>query len=252
MDGIQFNAAMNGLMGKLTTIAGWRIPDGHGAENYEKVFTDQLNKFIFEQFGNITLSELEYAVRKYGVNLSDWGRPMHLGLLSHCLTEYLAYRATVSELEERSSIDQKQAKIESLGPVSVDWSNDWGKIVYAAKIGQIKNIWIPIDLYDYLIRIGLITVPDKNDPEAVAADKADKWEILKGCAAQYLVDIKDALLSGLGIEPPFEIKRRIALLENTESPIWKKDTVIMSTLTIMAKKEIIRQLALSEASNETE
>lgn len=260
MDGIQFKAATKGLMSKITSITGWRIPEIAGGQeetkNYETVFTDQLNKFIYEQCGVVTLSELEYAIRKYGVNMSDWGRPMHLGLLSACLTEYLSYRATVSELEEQHAkmpLKQTETGQNSIEmSKEVDWSSEWNKVIYGAKIGQIKNVWITADLYYWLIRIGKIEVPDPNDAEAVARDKADKWETIKQCAAEYLTDMKDALLSGSGTEAPYETKRRIALLENIEAPIWKKDTVIMSALSVMAKKEIVRQLAISEALNDEE
>lgn len=253
---MQLSAATTGLMGKMTAVTGWRIPEGDGTEDYQKVFNDQLTKFIYEQFGDFTLPELEYAVRKYGVDMSDWGKPMHLGLLSACLTSYRAYRETISEIEQYNGkyplISQKHTKTDELPPGPLDWSQEWSRVVYAAKIGQIRNTWITTDLYDWLIREGKISVPDKNDKPAYEEHKADMWGVIKQCAAVYLEEIKDALISGAGIEPPYEIKRRIALLENKQAPIWKKDTVIMSTLTVMAKKELVRQIAISESLNETE
>lgn len=242
MDGIQFNAATTGLMAKITAVTGWRIPDGEGTKEYITTFNDQLKKYVHETCADMTLAEFEYCLRKYGVDTSDWGKPMHLGLLASCVSSYKLQRAVVSELEERVSIDQKHPKKEGLVSGAVDWSEEWRKVVYGAKIGQIKNVWITTDLYDWLIR-------EKKMEEPTPADK---WATLKEVAAQYLADIKDALLSGTGTEPTFEIKRRITLLENTDAPIWKKDTVIMSTLAIMAKKELVRQTAIFEALNESE
>jgi hypothetical protein len=244
MSAIHYSGAVDGLMAKFTAIAGWRIPDMPGADKYEKVFEDQLKKYVWETCGDLTLAELEYAVRRYGVNMSDWGKPMHLGLIDPCISQYKIQREELSKVEEQAVIDQKQPKTETLAPVMVDWSEEWDKVVYAAKIGQIRNCWITVDLYDWLVKTGKMPV---NDP---VQDAADKWEVVKQCAKQYLEDIKDALISGSGIEPPYEIKRRITLLENKERPIWKKDTAIMSTLTVMAKKEMVRQLAIIECINQ--
>lgn len=240
MSSIEYAGALKGLMAKFSAIAGWRVPDTEGGETYGDVFNDQLKKYVWETCADLTLAELEYSVRRYGVDMSDWGKPMHLGLIDPCVSQYKSQRAELSKAEEMAAIDQKQPKIEQLDVVVVDWVPEWNKVLYGAKIGQIKNVWIPVDLYDWLIKTGKLEEPSKED----------KWETVKQCAAQYLVDIKDALLSGAGTEPPYEIKRRITLLENTDNPIWKKDTVIMSTLAVMAKKEMVRQLAISEALNE--
>jgi hypothetical protein len=244
MSGIEFSGSMKGLMAKFTAIAGWRVPDTDGGEAYEAVFNDQLRKYVLETCGDLTLGELEYAVRRYGVDMSDWGKPMHLGLIDPCVSQYKIQREELSKVEEQAVIDQKMPKKEELPAGPVDWSEEWDKVMYAAKIGQIRNCWITVDLYDWLIKTGRMPI---NDP---AQDAADKWEVVKQCAKQYLEDIKDALISGSGIEPPYEIKRRITLLENKERPIWKKDTAIMSTLTIMAKKEMVRQLAIIECINQ--
>ncbi len=239
MSAIRYSGAVDGLMAKFTAIAGWRIPDMPGADKYEKVFEDQLKKYVWETCGDLTLAELEYAVRRYGVNLSDWGKPMHLGLIDPCVSQYKLQREELSKVEERAVIDQKQAKMEELLAGAVDWTTEWKNILYAAKIGQISNCWITTDLYDWLIREKIMDEPAKED----------KWEVIRMVAKQYLADIKDALLSGGSIEPPYEIKRRIALLENQQAPIWKKDTAIMSTLQVMAKREMVRQLAISESLN---
>lgn len=240
MTGIQFSGAVEGLMAKFTAIAGWRIPDMPGIDKYQKVFEDQLNKYVWETCGDLTIAELEYAIRRYGVNLSDWGRPMHLGLIDPCVSQYKAQRQELSNIEECSLIEQKQPEIESLPVQSEDWSELWRNVLYAAKNGQIKVCWIPTDLYEWIIRENII-------PEPTAEEK---WDIMRQCAGIYLGEIEEALLSGNGTEPTYEIKRRINLLKNTTSPIWKKDTDIMSTLKVMAKREAVRQAAIIHCSNE--
>lgn len=254
MDGVQLSAATTGLMAKLTVISGWRIPDSAGVENYQKIFNDQLTKFVYETAGSMNLPELEYAVRRYGVDTSDWGKPMHLGLLSSCITSYLAEREIVSEIEERQSKTPtksiKEAKETVLIPGPVDWTSEWDKVLYAAKIGQISNCWITTDLYDWLVRCGKIVTPDPTDLDAVERDRSDKWEIIKQCAAGYLQEIKDRLLAGTTVDPIYETKRRISVFENPHRPIWKRDTAIMSTLKVLAKIETVRQFAIFESLNQ--
>jgi hypothetical protein len=177
---------------------------------------------------------------------------MNLSFIDQCVIPYKIQRAELSKMEERLSIDQKHAKTETLPVGEVDWSQEWNNVLYAAKIGQISNCWITVDLHNWLVRVGKISIADPNDPEAVKQEKADKWDIIRFCAKNYLSEIKDALISGTGTEQPHELRRRIALLENQHAPIWKKDTAIMSTLQVLAKREMVRQLAIIECVNQEE
>lgn len=239
MDGITLSRNATGLLTRINQITGWRLPEN---EQLIKVLESEFAEYLITNLADMNSKELISAIRINGLSIIEWGKSMNLSFIDQCIIPYKSQRAEVSKMEEHATIDQKQSKMDTLTDGPVDWTQEWNNVVYGAKIGQIKNVWITTDLYDWLIRTGRMQEPDKSD----------KWETVRQCAKIYLADIEDALISGAGTEPPYEIKRRISLLKNEHAPIWKKDTAIMSALTVMAKKEMVRQLALSESLNETE
>lgn len=239
MNGIDLSRNATGLLTRINQITGWRLPEN---EQLIKVLEAEFTEYLSTNVADMNSKEIISAIRTHGLGIIEWGKSMNLFFIDECVILYKSQRAELSKIEEWSSIEQKRAKIESEYHESVDWTNEWNNILYAAKIGQISNCWITTDLYEWLIREKVMDEPTKED----------KWEVIRMCAKNYIAEINDALLNGGSTEPPYEIKRRIALLSNLEAPIWKKDTAIMSTLQTMAKKEMVRQLAIIHAANESE
>lgn len=229
------NAA--GLLVRINAVTGWRLPDDI---QLAQVLTSEFTEYLHTNAGDMNSKEVISAVRNNGLTIIEWGKSMNLSFIDQCILPYKSQRAELSKVEEQAAIDQKQAKTDTLPVGAVDWSNEWNNVLYAAKIGQMSNCWIVTDLYEWLIRTGKMEDPTKED----------KWDVVRQVAKTYLKEIQDALLSGAGTEPPYELKRRIALLTNEQAPIWKKDTAIMSTLNVLAKREMVRQLAIITIVNE--
>ncbi|MDW0314052.1 MAG: hypothetical protein QN716_01635 [Nitrososphaeraceae archaeon] len=241
MDGIQKKAATSGLIAKFTAIAGWRIPDGD--DKYQTIFNDQLTKWVHENCGSMTLAELEYAVRKYGVNTSDWGRPMHLGLLSGCIESYMEFRQLVTIEEEQRSkslyLGQKDAKKQELPAGPIDWSETWDGVVESAKTHAIYKVFIPTVLYDWLIRTG------KIDPSV-----DERKEAFRLAAQQHLSEMQDALLNGApGRMHGPEVKRRLDVLNRGKQAEIMQDAQLKESITTLAKQQMIRDYAISLINN---
>lgn len=229
------NAA--GLLIRINQITGWKLPED---EQLTQVLNTEFSEYLRTNLSDMNSNEVISAIRINGLGIIEWGKSMNLVFIDQCIVPYKVQRSEVSKMEEQAAIEQKSLKQGSLPSGSVDWSNEWNNVLYAAKIGQISNCWITTDLYDWLIREKIMDEPTKED----------KWEVVRQVSKQYLADMKDALLNEGGVEAPYEIKRRITLLENKDAPIWKKDTVIMSTLQVMAKREMVRQAAIIHCVNE--
>lgn len=85
------------LILKVHIITGWMIPTGEKLN----ILTDQFQKKLIEDYGNLNTEEIEYAFRKSGTTIKDWGKEMNLNLLDQVLIPYLEKRIEASENEEK-------------------------------------------------------------------------------------------------------------------------------------------------------
>jgi len=87
------------LLLKIHIITGWVIPSG----DLLNILVDQFQKKLIEDYGNLNTEEIEYAFRKSGTVIKDWGKEMNLNLIDQVLIPYLQQRIEVSANEEKRS-----------------------------------------------------------------------------------------------------------------------------------------------------
>jgi hypothetical protein len=85
------------LILKIHVITGWVVP----ATELFNILTDQFKKKLVEDYGNMNTEEIEYAFRKSGTVIKDWGKEMNLNLIDQVLIPYLSERIEASRNEER-------------------------------------------------------------------------------------------------------------------------------------------------------
>jgi hypothetical protein len=86
------------LLLKIHVITGWKLTDDVIKLN---ILEDQFIQKLKEDYNNVNVDEIEYAFRKYGKLVKEWGKELSLSLIDEVMDEYLKHRNTVSELEER-------------------------------------------------------------------------------------------------------------------------------------------------------
>ena len=79
------------LLLKISVITGWQLPQ----KEIFDILIDQLDKFFFESFPYFNVAEIEYAFRRYGTQIKDFGREINLSLFNEVLATYKADRRQV-------------------------------------------------------------------------------------------------------------------------------------------------------------
>jgi len=86
------------LLLKIHVITGWRIPEN---ETLLAILQDQFYKKLVEDYWMVNVQEIEYAFRRFGTTIKDWGKDVNLNLIDTVLIQYLAERKSVSDIEEQ-------------------------------------------------------------------------------------------------------------------------------------------------------
>ncbi len=85
------------LVLKIHVITGWVVPDNE----MRGILTDQFSKKLLEDYSMLNSEEVEFAFRKSGTVIKDWGKQMNLNLLDQVLLPYLGERVLASASEEK-------------------------------------------------------------------------------------------------------------------------------------------------------
>lgn len=96
------------LLVKIHVITGWTIPKQTELMN---ILVDQFTKKIIEQFGSLNPDEIEFAFRKYGTVIQDWGKEMNLNLIDQVLIPYINERFKISAIEQQLKAEKPKQKI---------------------------------------------------------------------------------------------------------------------------------------------
>lgn len=91
-----------GLLLKIYVITGWVVPAG----DMKNILIGQLVPKLQESYGMLNIAEVEFAFRKAGTVIQDWGKDMNLALFDQVLIPYVNDRLKASEAEERSKGDE--------------------------------------------------------------------------------------------------------------------------------------------------
>jgi hypothetical protein len=223
-----------GLLFRLHTITGWKLPDD---EYFLNTLVSEFTQYLVEKCGDLNPEEIAHAFRHYSLGIQDWGKSMNLSLIDEPIREYRIRRRELSELEERLSMQQKAVKSGELTAATCDWSKEWEELKEKAKNGQIRNAVILTPVYDWLVREGILTL-----------SKEEKWDLVKVCKDQYLTQVKNQLndMAGTPESKSAEANKLRDAAEKMEAGAWKKDVDIMARLITMSKVQAVRELAMTE------
>lgn len=210
-----------GLLFRLHTITGWKLPDD---EYFLNTLVSEFTQYLVERCGDLNPEEISFAFRNYALDVKDWGKSMNLSLIDSPLSEYRQRRRAVSELEESRRRDDKE---EELPPGECDWSEQWAAIKEAAKKGQLQHTIILSSIYDWLERNGHMNL-----------EKDDKVELMKSCREDLILELQSGIAEGTG-------NRR--LLDQVKSDEWMKAPDVKARLVNMSKVKAVKELAISES-----
>ncbi len=157
------------LLGKISIITGWVIPDN---TSFATVLNDQFAKKLKEEYYTLNPDEVEYAFRKYGSTVDDWGKTFNLNLIDKVLVKYLSYRNDIREFAEKVKIEQEEVK--ALPPAKqsdVEFIED-----YYSMWRSFKNKfyqYIDSKVYDKLQKAGLMDLSEEDKARIRTTVKAD-------------------------------------------------------------------------------
>jgi hypothetical protein len=96
---------------KISIITGWQIP---ADEDVKQILYQQLEKKMKEDYSNLNIQEIEYAMRKYGTEIKDWGKSINLSLIDTAVNPYFYKRSTVRQLEESQIVHKELPSTEEV------------------------------------------------------------------------------------------------------------------------------------------
>lgn len=101
------------LLLKVHVITGWRIPENDALLT---ILQDQFYKKLVEDYGDVNPAEIEFAFRKHGTTIQDWGKELNLSFIDLVMNMYLAERRGLSAMEEqlKKQIDKPKPTDEEL------------------------------------------------------------------------------------------------------------------------------------------
>ncbi|MDF2381346.1 hypothetical protein JMG10_07710 [Nostoc ellipsosporum NOK] len=92
------------LLLRVHVITGWVVPQ----DALMLILVDQFSKKLSEDYASLNTEEIEYAFRKSGTTVKDWGKEMNLALLDEVLIPYLSRRRDISDMEEKTIVPPPQ------------------------------------------------------------------------------------------------------------------------------------------------
>lgn len=220
-----------GLLFRLHTITGWKLPED---ELFLNTLVSEFTQYLVERCGDLNPEEIAHAFRNYSLEVKDWGKSMNLSLIDEPIREYRIKRRELSAIEERAAISRGGAKNEELPPAECDWSKEWAKLLEMAKNGRIHNAVILTPIYDWLDRTGVLKL-----------STGEKYELMNDCRGVFLSDLQAELAEGS--MSPGERTLKSALLKKLQSDDWIKDPEIKARLISLSKIRAVRELAISES-----
>lgn len=182
----QLNAHVLALMMKVSVITGWQIPQFDSSEGkkenpYAMILQDQFRKKMMEDYGDLNIDEIEYALRSFGTKIKDWGKAMNLSLIDEAIGKYTFLRREISEYEENVKVN-----LPSLNAGNADWSDVWERL----KENPENKSLITTALYDWLDRTGKIKL-----------DKKEKHSLIERARQKLIVEMKYKIMNG---EPKYK------------------------------------------------
>lgn len=153
------------LLIKISVITGWVLP----TEEMLTTLVDQFRKKLAETYSNCNSEEIEYAFRNFSYHVKDWGKQVNLNMIDEVVQPYLLRRREQSVVEEQAAppllLSSKKENLSNFGMLR--WLAQEIRFIKTGKPFEL----IPMELYEYLDKRGLIT-----------ASKEEKFEYLRKAA----------------------------------------------------------------------
>lgn len=201
-----------------------------------------LVQFVLSNFGEHTAEEVKLAfdmavAGRLEVDATAYEN-FSPAFFSKVMTAYRKW-ASQEHYQQSREIEQKQVKIGELAAGQVDWSETWLGIVESAKTHAIYKVFIPTDIYDWLVRTGQISPSNE-----------ERWEAFRLGALELRQQMEDALLSGgqPGGTPTPEIKRQLSVLNRGDLKEISTDTALKAAVTSLSKQQMVRDHAIKTLS----
>jgi len=165
MTSAEFDMSVNSLLLKIHVITGWAIP----SNEIMLLFIDQFKKKAIESYPLVNTDEVEFAFRKFGIGVKDWGKSMNLSLIDEVMQPYLEMRFEISKFEESKKIPELPAIMEVSYDEKIKECDEW------EQKKDIKLSLIPLYLYDYFVLIGRIQL--SVEEKKVIYNKAAEYRL---------------------------------------------------------------------------
>lgn len=216
------------LMLKIHTITGWIIPSG----GMLTIMVDQLKKKFLESYPMCNPDEIEYAFRKYGTNVKDWGKEMNLSLVDFVMGKYMDARMDVSNHEEQIEIRKASGSIEDEKEknLSEEARADWLEHVKRQVKEGVVLDFMPLELYNWLSTKGKLNLSNKKKDEYIRnaflyrkrfliqeCQDNQNNSILKTHLDDLLMMEKQGYLTGLEIQIVKNIAKKMVLYDYIRS-----------------------------------
>ena len=166
MTSSELDLSINALLLKIHAITGWAIP----SNEIMIIFIDQFKKKVIEDYPLVNTDEVEFAFRKFGLEVKDWGKSMNLSLIDEVLRPYLEMRFEVSKYEEIQKLVELPAPV-TTNLEKIQECDEW------EQKKEIRMQYIPLYLYDYLTECGRLNLT--KDEKLSYMDKAKKYRLSK-------------------------------------------------------------------------
>jgi hypothetical protein len=142
------------LLIKIHVITGWIIP----TDQILNVLQDQFQKKLIEDYADLNTDEIEFAFRKYGTQVEDWGKQMNLNMIDKVLLPFREKRIQASETEMKLLPEP----VQRVYTESEIWNRRRGEMETAYQ--ALRKGFFPI-MFDYyaelLVMDGFITAADE-------------------------------------------------------------------------------------------
>jgi hypothetical protein len=146
------------LLLKICVITGWQMPENE----LQDILVDQFSKQLKEHYATANSHEMEYAFRRYGTAVPDWGKLVNLSLIHQVMGPYLSAREHVSGVEEQRALPAAACNTEgSLADVAMElWLKETKEKVMR---GGLAVDFVPLPLYEWLKKSGRVKMNGKRN-----------------------------------------------------------------------------------------
>lgn len=223
-----FGNSVKILLARICAATGWRMPDNDFMRN---ALIKEFEAYCCESCKDMTLEEIPYAIRNYGLEIRDWGKDINLQLINAPISDYLAARKELSSFEEMKAVESPKTA-EKVGD---QWGVIWQKLQDGQYKGPFSDLVPYSSLYDWLAETGQLI-----------ADKDQKWEWMMEAKQEY---IREIAVKKETFTATVEEKE---LCESMKVPTWGSNNKVRAALITPSKKIAVKQLLIKLKSEQNE